>query len=553
LYARCIGIAALVSTLSVNALAQASERATDPPVDTPPFVPTAPSIAAPPGDGPVPDARGTVGADGYPLAGRVGEYFYLRDAHDDFRIYFGGKVHVDAYVPFGPGVSSAAAGSGIEPTVFLRRARPELSGEFLGHWQWTVAGELGRTATADGNGQTDSSSCSVSAKTGALACAVRSAAVQSPSYTAQPTDVFINYRVADALNLEAGQFKIPFSMENRTSENYTPFLESSLPVRTLGAPTLRDIGVMVWGETPRRLVHYEIGVFDGDGPDVTNQDGNFDPIGRVFAHPFALVHGPINTLQIGVSGHVGVRDARTVGYDYPSLTTQEGYAFWRPTYTDSNGNLIHVIPSNRQLTGGVELYWPVSIVDLSSELVVADHDTREARDGYQTAYPYTERYGTMTGYSYYVEAAVWLVGDRQFVRRPGYLDPPHIDFASPLQPSRSSVELLAKFEQLRLDYSSASRGGRADPKSPDGTISASVVSFGVNLWATRRVRLSVNYDLNLFPGSEPVSPSVAGDAKQSSAQRAVAPAQTLASGVNDAAREGAHTLNELSARVAVGF
>jgi hypothetical protein len=117
----------------------------------------------------------------------------------------------------------------------------------------------------------------------------------------------------------------------------------------------------------------------------------------------------------------------------------------------------------------------------------------------------------------------------------------------------SSVELLAKFEQLHLSYASASRVGTPNAKSPDGDIDVDVVSFGATYWITRRVRLSLNYDLNIFPGSEPGTPSATGDPKQSSSQRAVGPAQGLAIGVDDSAREGAHTLSELTARAQVAF
>jgi hypothetical protein len=67
------------------------------------------------------------------------------------------------------------------------------------------------------------------------------------------------------------------------------------------------------------------------------------------------------------------------------------------------------------------------------------------------------------------------------------------------------------------------------------------------------VRVSLNYDFNMFPGSEPTSPSATGNPTQTSSQRAVAPAQLLAIGADDQAREGAHVLHELTARVAVGF
>lgn len=489
--------------------------------------------------------------DGYPLAGRVGEYFYLRDANDDFRLYFSGRAQIDAFAPFGAGVSESGPGSGLEPTFFIRRARTELSGEFLSHWQWTISGDWGRTAVGNANGQIATPTCPVSS--GVQTCTLRSTGVDSASYTAQLQDVYMNFRAANVFNIEVGQILIPFSLENRTSTNFIPFLENSLPVRTIGAPNLRDIGIMAWGETPSSLFHYEIGLFDGDGPNVLNQDANVDGIGRIFAHPFATTDTPLKTLQIGASGHYGVRSTKTVGYDYPSLTTQEGFSFWKPTYTDSAGDFIHIIPANQQITAGGELYWPVSAVDITSEFIYADHDTREAKDGYQLAYPNTERYGTMKGYSYYAEIGVWLLGDRQYVRRPGYQDPPHIDFSKPLPATTSSIELLAKFEQLHLTYASASRVGTPDLKTPDGDINVDVVSLGASYWVTRRVRLSLNYDLNIFPGSEPTSPSATGDAKQTSSQRAIGPAQALSIGADDSARESSHVLHELTARAQVAF
>jgi hypothetical protein len=437
-----------------------------------------------------------VAIDGAPLAGRVGEHFYLRDYADEYRLYIGGRAHIDAYAPFGRGVSAAqTAGSGLQPGVFLRRARPELSGEFLGRWQWSIAGEFGRTTVDNGNGQTYQNVCTI-APNGTQTCGVRSAPVEAASYQAQPTDVYLNFRAAQAFNVQAGQIKIPFSLENRSSENITPFLENALPTRAFGAPTVRDLGVMIWGDVA--VARYELGVFNGDGPNRFNQDANVDPIGRAFAHPFGRTRGPLERLQIGASGHYGQRSKKTIGYDYPTLTTQEGYAFWRPTYTDSKGNLVHIIPAAAQVTGGGELYWPISIFDLTSEVVYAHHDTREARDGYQIS-PFTDRAGAIRGLGYYGQLSVWVFGDRQFVRRPGYLDPPHIDFSAPLPPTESSLEVLAKVERLETHYEGASRGGQNDSKTPNGETTVIAISAAVNYWATRRVRGSVDFATYVFP------------------------------------------------------
>ena len=39
-----------------------------------------------------------------------------------------------------------------------------------------------------------------------------------------------------------------------------------MAVRNLGAPLQRDIGAMLWGESPSRGVYYAVAVLNGDGP-----------------------------------------------------------------------------------------------------------------------------------------------------------------------------------------------------------------------------------------------------------------------------------------------
>ena len=68
-------------------------------------------------------------------------------------------------------------------------------------------------------------------------------------------------------NLQVGQFYLPFTLENRISDNTTPFLERSLAVRNIGAPLQRDIGAMLWGESPDRLLYYAVAIVNGDGPE----------------------------------------------------------------------------------------------------------------------------------------------------------------------------------------------------------------------------------------------------------------------------------------------
>lgn len=480
-----------------------------------------------------------------PRSGWHDGVFFLRSADDDHRLYVQGRANVDAYVPFGPGVSDLGPGSGLQATVFLRRVRPEISGEFHRVWQYKIEGEWGQSASDNANGQSSTLACAVDATSGAQTCTPRSASVEAPTQKPQALDVYVNYAHSPLVNVQAGQFKIPFTLENRSSENFTPFMEASMPVRALGAPTTRDLGVMAWGETAGRHFYYSAGFFNGDGPNRPNPDGRFDAIGRVFAHPLLGRGTPVDELQVGLSARWGTRDAKHVGYDVSTLTTQGGYAFWKPTYSDSLGRLTHVMPSGSQLAVAGELHLPVSIVELTTEFIYVDGGTREAVDGYQLT-PFTERVGTLKGFGYYTQVGVWAMGDRSIVGRRGYSTPTHLDLDKPQAPTKSGLELVAKWEQVQLSYASADRKGSPDARSPDGDIKANAFALGANYWASRNVRLSASYTYYFFPGSEPAS-------QQTSDQRALAPAQGLAKGVDDATRASGHSLHEIMFRLGVAL
>ncbi|HEY4118659.1 MAG TPA: porin [Byssovorax sp.] len=526
-----------------QAVAPGPAPAQPPPPPPPPGAPAQVEVvvAAPPPFSPAPSAYA-----GPPLAGYHGGAFYLRDEHDNFRLYLQGRAQIDAYTYFGPGVSDST----LKPTMLLRRVRPELSGEVLGQWQWMLAGDFGTTSVDNSKGTTETTTSSPgSAPT---ATSGKYASAQTPSIKAAPTDVFMNWhpRIPVPINVQFGQFDAPFTQENRTSDKYIPFMERSLAVRDLGEPNNKEIGFMAWGETSKRHVAYALGAFLGDGQNRLNVDSRLDFMGRVFAHPLATTDSPVKNLQIGASLHVGDRDPRSVNYDAPSFTTQGNFAFWSPTYGGTKGTT-HVIPEGQQNGVAGELRVPVSIFDLTSELVYVSNGTREAIEGYQATN--TERFGAMRAYAYYVELGVWPFGNRDVNGQPGYENPTHVELDKPDDDPAQALQVLLKWEQLHARYQSAVRGGDADPKGIDGDIKVNVIELGANYWATKHVRLTVNYAFDMFPGSEPSSQTTPTSPPQTISQRAVAPGNTLSTGVNDSARDSAHALHELLFRVAVAF
>jgi hypothetical protein len=462
-------------------------------------------------------------------------------------------VHADWLDQFGAGTSSLSPGNGITNGFFLRRARLEVGGEIFQQWQWQLSAEFSSATSIDNAAATQAQpTCSVSPTTAALTCTNRESPVDNPSVKAIPTDVFVNYGPWPWANLEIGQFLLPFTLENPLGDNTTPFLERSLAVRNLGVPLLRDIGAMLWGEVSDHAFYYKVALVNGDGPNRPNVDSRYDLAGRFVVRPFMKTTTTFTKwAQVGASARVGSRDSGAVGYDLPSLTTQGGYAFWRPTYKGSSGTL-HIIPAATQWALAADIYLPLGKLDVTGEFIYAVDNTREALDGYQLS-PFTERAGDLAGFSWYAQIGYWIVGDQSVVGYPNYGRPVHLDPTQPQRPWKTGVQALAKFEQLHLTYRGSSRGGQPDPLTADGDIDVDAVALGVNCWLTRHLRVGVNYTLYAFPDSAPVTPTMTGGPTQSSTQRAVAPAQLLPKGVDDTARDTSHTLHEVQFRVGVQF
>jgi Phosphate-selective porin O and P len=528
-----------------------------PPGDAPSTPTTAPAIDEPE-DGAQPPTPATsdnspLATDGHPLAGYHNGLFYLRDPNDNFRLYIQGRAQIDAYTYYGAGVPDTT----LKPTVFLRRIRPEVTGELFHKWWFMLAGDFGATAldnpkgTSAGN--TGDPTKAPDATTGLPPQTTRYASGQTARISAQATDVFLNYRPTAFVNVQFGQFDAPFTMENRTSDKYLQFMERPLAVRAVGIPTNKEIGAMVWGETGDRLLYYSVGLFNGDGQNRLAVDSRPEFMGRTFVHPFvSVISDPVmKDIQIGASLRYGAKDKNFVEYDYPGMTTQGNYAFWTPSYKGAAG-FTHIIPSGDQLGVGGELRVPVSIFDLTSEFVYIKNNTREAIEGYESTN--TERLGDMSGYSYYVQLGFWPIGNRDINGKPGYENMPHVDFSKPdpVMPPRA-VQLLVKWEQVALTYASASRAGIADAKNIDGDIKVNAFSIGANYWITKHIRLSANYVLNMFPDSAPTSVTNQGGPVQTSANRAIAPGNTLGKGVNDDARDNAHEVHELLVRAAIAL
>ncbi len=494
-----------------------------------------------------------VGCDGRPLAGFQGGVLYLRNPADTMRLFIGGYAHIDSLNYAGTGVSD----TDLKSTVILRRARVQLAGEFLRTWVFTVQAELGPTAFQNPTGTQQTSVAPAGVAPGAST--QQYATVQAASTRAVIADAYIIYRPTPLFNLQLGQFLVPFTMENRTSPNALTFMERSMAVRVLAAPQDRDIGIMGYGALDRRLLYYSAGVFLGDGTNRPNADNRFDTMARWYVRPLALTRDPFRDFQVGMSFRFGMRDPHRVAYDASAMTTQSGYAFWSPTYSDSHidpatgaGRLTHIIPAGQQRGVAAELRVPVSRFELRGEAVYVNNQMREGVDGFQTQY--TERFGTFSGWSYYAQFSCWIWGKPRYLSDPGETGPQQLDFSKPIETvPAQGVEVALRWEELHANYKSSNRVGTPDSRNIDGDIHVNSVAAGINYWATRHMRLSLNYLAYFFPDSAPKSASEPGGPMWDSSQRALAPGNQLAKGVDNNARDSAHTLHEIAARAQFSF
>jgi hypothetical protein len=433
--------------------------------------------------------------DGQPMAaGYRGGLVYLRAFDDALRLYPGLAARFDGtWAPVPDDLDPALGAEAAEPRLSLRRLRLELSGELARVVSFTGGVELGGGRVGDAP--------YVGAAT------PRWSPRDAHDGASRPAEVTISLRPWPWLALTVGHVNVPFSLSNRTREAVTPYLERELAIRAFAVPYERTLGAMVWGETARRELAYELGAFSG-AEDETLFAGSVDGVGRVFVRP--LVHageGEIFALaQLGVSGRLGVRDPERVSSDYPTIATSQGFVLWQPGHVDGLGRVVRVLPSGTQRAIGGELRLPVrtptnAIFDLRGEAYYLHNDTREAVAGFEATH--TERLGRVEGLGWYASLAWWacfIPGFDQLVTgEPGVVRPPSLDEArTPTLASALEASFLAG--GIHGHYAPAGREGAADGL-PRDSLTLYQIGGAIQFWYGAHLRATVEYMAYLAPAS----------------------------------------------------
>lgn len=148
--------------------------------------------------------------------------------------------------------------------------------------------------------------------------------------TVQLVDLYAEWRKYPEFKIRAGQFKRAFTYENPThpiTQGWRGYADVINNLSGFGDRTGekssggRDIGVQFSGDLfpnaeGRRLFHYQVGIYNGEGVNETDKDNRKDIIGGFWVMP-------IKGLRIGAFGWTGSRG--NMVYDYETIHTGKYY------------------------------------------------------------------------------------------------------------------------------------------------------------------------------------------------------------------------------------
>lgn len=278
-------------------------------------------------------------------------------------------------------------------------------------------------------------------------------------------DVYVDYLGLDRIDIQAGQFKLPFGLDENTSSTNLDFVYRS---RAATLSPGRDPGVMAHGRV--RTLRYEVGVFTRDGDNGrdyrTPRVSGWTPAGRLLLQPFRSSTSVFEDLQAGVA----FTSSDTPG----GLADLRGpTAVGRPFFRQEFGI------QGRRRRVGLEMRWRPGPFSVQSEFVRLTSE-RRAQSIEDTDLP------PLAAAAWYVHGT-WLVTGEKKTR--GADEPARPLFGGGF----GSVEVAARVETARfssIGEGPPTMGPRAETILPHRD---RAVTLGVNWSPNRWFRVQANF------------------------------------------------------------
>ena len=203
-------------------------------------------------------------------------------------------------------------------------------------------------------------------------------------------DIYTDFKVSDYLTFTLGQFAIPFSRENLTSNTKLDFIDRSQVVEALagrskdviGSQDGRDIGVQVGGALfktgEKTLVDYKLALVNGSGMNTADKNESKDVVTRVLIHP-------LQGLDLGASYYNGQGNWGTpsrnrkrnrlgfeLGYEIGNLTLSGEFINGQDASVKKQGYYAqagyYLISKKLQLTGKFDSFDPDTDQDKNTSI-----------------------------------------------------------------------------------------------------------------------------------------------------------------------------------------
>jgi phosphate-selective porin OprO/OprP len=97
-------------------------------------------------------------------------------------------------------------------------------------------------------------------------------------------DAYIDWEHFSRAQVWVGQYKVPFNRQQIASTAYLQLVDRAITDQTFSPG--RDIGITLHNTPTKELVEYDVGVYNGNGPNTTSNDGTgFLYVGRIVLYP----------------------------------------------------------------------------------------------------------------------------------------------------------------------------------------------------------------------------------------------------------------------------
>jgi len=366
---------------------------------------------------------------------------FLRSPGGDFRLELGGFVQFD-YDAMQSG-ARLLTGANPEDTFLVRRARLNMTGQLFSWIGFKIEGDFSTQ--------------------------------QNPNFAL--TDAYIDLNFLPQISLRGGQYKVPFSQEELTSDLFIDTIERSMVNELVPS---RDQGFMLQGQFFDRILGYAVGVFNGSGINASDGNNEKDVVGRVTLAPFRNTDLYwLKRLQFSVDGTYGDQDARTSARGRNTNRETNRFQFFAPQPT--NGN---------RYRWGVDLAWLVGPASLKFE-----YDQQV--DQRKKLGPGGKNLDDVTATGWYV-TGTWLVtGENAVYNGPVIPRRPFSPLAGKVGPG--AWELVLRYQELKFtsDDPVDFFDGNINNGIPRGAHTqengAEAITAGVNWYLNPRVRAMFNW------------------------------------------------------------